>query len=171
MVHLNSNATMPTVHFLALSTYRVRFYGKSAHAAASPWDGKSALSAAQLTFHAIDHLRQRVKPDTRMSYYVVHGGKASNIIPDFVEIQLELRHSNREYLDTVIEKVRNCIKVAAIATETTYFTLHSQEMVVCNSEKAKETIDKGARLIGNTILSLIEKPEIMREMIWQVKMH
>ena len=229
MVHLNSNTTMPKVKFLALSAYRVRFYGKPAHAAASPWEGKNALSAAQLTFHAIDQLRQRVKPDTRMSYYIVHGGKASNIIPDYAEIQVELRHSNRAYLDTVIEKVENCIKGAAIATETSfdiemigypysdmlqnepgieviksvmeemdlpfieeddsmgssdignvsyqcpafhpmlacsndYFTLHSQEMVdVCLSEKSKEVINQGARLIGNTILSLIEKPELLEK--------
>lgn len=228
MVHLNANESVPSVEFLALSAYRVKFYGKPAHAAASPWDGVNALDAAQLTFDAIDKLRQQVHPDTRMSYVLDQGGVATNIIPEYTEIQLELRHSSRDYLNTVREKALNCVKGAAIATGADYevesigydysdmvnnesgvdvirsvmheldipyvegsspgssdignvsyecpafhpmlatsdyyFTLHSQDMVdVVKGDGVKEIIDRGARLIGYTMLHLIENPEVMQQ--------
>ncbi|MFS0780265.1 amidohydrolase [Bacillus sp. 1P06AnD] len=230
MIHMNSNATFPSLRFLALSGFRVKFHGATAHASASPWEGKNALNAAQLTLQAVDMLRQHVLPDTRMSYFIVNGGEASNIIPDFAEIELLLRHSKREYLDTVIDKVKNCIKGACTATGTTYemetlgyhysdmllnepginvirsamkelnvpfmeddgsmmgssdignvsyecpafhpmlatsdqyFALHTQEMVdVMKSEKAKEIIDRGARIIGYTMLNLMADPELMKQ--------
>ena len=65
-------------------------------------------------------LRQRVRPETRIGSYIVNGGMASNVVPDYAEIECCIRHSEREYLDTVVAKVMNCFKGAAIATETTY---------------------------------------------------
>jgi amidohydrolase len=45
MIHMNSNETNPSVHFLALSEMRVSFKGVAAHATAAPWEGENALNA------------------------------------------------------------------------------------------------------------------------------
>ena len=73
-----------------------------------------------LALHAVDMLRQHVRPETRIGSYIVNGGAASNVVPDYAEVECCIRHSEREYLDTVVAKVMNCFKGAAIATETTY---------------------------------------------------
>ncbi len=44
------------------------------HAAISPEEGRSALDAALLSFHAIEMLREHVKDDTRMHYTIRNAG-------------------------------------------------------------------------------------------------
>ena len=120
MVHMASNTSTPNSSFLALDDYRIRFHGKTAHAAQHPWEGKNALNGAMLALHAIDMLRQHILPDSRIGTYIVNGGEASNIIPDYAEIECCIRHTKRSYLNTLVPRIMNCIKGAAIATETTY---------------------------------------------------
>lgn len=119
MLHLmNYNA----IHMdtLALSAFKVQFHGKNAHAAAEPWNGANALNGAQLMLHAVDMLRQHVKPNVRMHAIYTNGGAAPNIVPDEAEIEIYVRADSREYLNEVIPKVEDCAKGAAIATQTTY---------------------------------------------------
>ena len=127
MIHMNSNETNPSVHFLALSEMRVSFKGAPAHAAAAPWDGKNALNAAMLTCNAIDMMRQQLKPDTRVSYIITKGGEASNVIPGEAEMIINMRNSDKFDLERTLEKVMNCIKGASIATETEYTTVKTGE--------------------------------------------
>jgi len=120
MVHVTGDKSGANSRFLALNAYRIAFHGQTAHAAAQPWAGRNALNGAMLALHAMDMLRQHVRPETRIGSYLLHGGSASNVIPDFVDMECCIRHTERAYLNTVIDKVMNCVKGAAIATETTY---------------------------------------------------
>ena len=120
MVHMDGVETRANSDFLALDDYRIVFHGKPAHAAGEPWNGVNALNGMQLALNAIDMLRQQVRPETRIGYYVVAGGRASNIIPDYAEFECCIRHTERTYLDTVVAKVMNCVAGAALATGTTY---------------------------------------------------
>ena len=127
MIHMNSNETNPSVHFLALSEMKVNFKGAPAHAAAAPWEGKNALNAAMLTCNAIDMMRQQLKPDTRVSYIITKGGEASNVIPGEAEMIINMRNSDKFDLERTLDKVMNCIKGASIATETDYTTVKTGE--------------------------------------------
>ena len=120
MVHISPTKTNANSHFLALDDYRIAFHGQTAHAAGEPWNGRNALNGAMLALHGIDMLRQHVRPETRIGSYIVDGGRASNVVPDYAEVECCIRHSERAYLDTVVEKVMKCFEGAAIATETTY---------------------------------------------------
>lgn len=120
MVHMDGVETRANSDFLALDDYRITFHGKPAHAAGEPWNGVNALNGMQLALSAIDMLRQQVRPETRIGYYVVAGGRASNIIPEYAEFECCIRHTERTYLDTVVAKVMNCVAGAALATGTTY---------------------------------------------------
>ncbi|WP_414839165.1 amidohydrolase [Carnobacterium sp. TMP28] len=122
MIHMNSNETLPAVHFLALSEIKVSFKGITSHAAAAPWDGKNALNAAILTTNAIDMMRQQLKPDTRVSYIITNGGQASNVIPGEAEMIINMRNSSKFDLEDTVQKVMNCIKGASIATDIEYTT-------------------------------------------------
>ncbi|MFO7171287.1 MAG: amidohydrolase, partial [Chloroflexota bacterium] len=51
---------------LAMNSFKVNFYGVSAHAAADPYNGRSALDAAQLMDIGVNYLREHVEQDTRI---------------------------------------------------------------------------------------------------------
>src|SRR6187551_841102 len=52
----------------AIIDYNISFKGKSAHAAFDPWNGRSALDAAELFTTGINFLREHVKPSVRLHY-------------------------------------------------------------------------------------------------------
>lgn len=120
MDHASSNFSVCCEKFLALNDYIVKFHGVPAHAASDPWLGKNALNGGMLAIHAMDMLRQHLRPETRMLTIIRNGGSASNVVPDYTELECCVRHSSRPYLNTILPKIMNCFKGAAIATETTY---------------------------------------------------
>ncbi|EGO6122782.1 M20 family metallopeptidase, partial [Enterococcus faecalis] len=118
MIHMNSNQTWPACHFLALSEIRATFTGKTAHAAAAPWQGENALNGALLACNAIDMSRQQMKDGSRISYIIKDGGQASNVIPDKAELIINLRHPNKFTLAENYKKIINCLEGAALATNS-----------------------------------------------------
>lgn len=117
MIHLADRNSIVS-QFLAMDALEFTFTGKSSHAAAAPWQGKNALNGVQLMFHAVDMLRQHVLPETRMHGIISKGGEAPNIVPDKAIARFYIRAPKRDYLNQVAEKVKNCAKGAALATQT-----------------------------------------------------
>lgn len=119
MVHLyNSNLLAPNLQ--ALACYEYTFHGKAAHASAAPWEGVNALNAVQLMFHAIDMMRQHVRPDAQFHGVVRNGGKAPNIVPETASAEFFIRALDKEYLRRLIQQTDRCAEGAAIATGTTW---------------------------------------------------
>ncbi|MEY8369716.1 M20 family metallopeptidase [Anaerovoracaceae bacterium 42-11] len=119
MIHLYDRNQVYT-KLRALDTYTYYFHGKAAHASAAPWDGHNAFNACQLFFHAVDMLRQHVKPDIQMHGIIRNPGEAPNIVPEEVSAEFYIRGFNRPYLNQVIKMLDDCAKGAAIATQTTW---------------------------------------------------
>lgn len=105
---------------MALENFVVTFHGVKSHAAISPDEGRSALDAALLSFHAIEMLREHVKDDTRMHYTVRNAGGPPNVVPDLTIAEYTLRSYSTSYLNTVVERFYNILKGAALMTDTTY---------------------------------------------------
>lgn len=118
MIHCNDTTNYVQYRSLAMDAIEFTFKGQTAHAAGAPWEGRNALNGVQLFFHAIDMLRQHVKPTVRMHGIISHGGEAPNIVPDRASAKFYFRAMERTYLDRVLEKAFNCAKGAAMATET-----------------------------------------------------
>lgn len=119
MVHLyDENLLAPKVQ--ALDSFFYTFHGKTAHASAAPWEGNNALNGVQLMFHALDMLRQHVKPDVRIHGVIRDGGLAPNIVPETASAEFYIRSMDRGYLTELLKKVEDCARGAAIATQTTY---------------------------------------------------
>ena len=92
MVHGGSGGEAhPLYRALALVPVEFDFRGRPAHAAAAPWEGLNALNGLQLFYHALDMLRQHVKPDTRIHGVITKGGDAPNIVPDFAQASFYFR--------------------------------------------------------------------------------
>ena len=79
---------------LAATAVDVEFFGKTAHAASSPWLGRSALDALVLFDHAMALMREHIKPTARIHRMVSKGGAAANIIPDYAKGQYWLRDAD-----------------------------------------------------------------------------
>ncbi len=101
---------------LATASFVVKYFGKAAHAAASPHEGINALDAVMIAFTAISYLRQQVTEDVRMHGFIAHGGEATNIIPEYVEARYLVRAEKRVTVDKISERVRHCFEAGALAT-------------------------------------------------------
>jgi aminobenzoyl-glutamate utilization protein B len=88
------------------------FRGVSAHAAADPWNGRSALDGIEAFTHGINLLREHVRPSVRMHYVIQDGGQVPNVIPDYARLQLWVRDSKRAGVDQVLERVRGIARGA-----------------------------------------------------------
>ncbi|MCL0029594.1 M20 family metallopeptidase [Dehalococcoidia bacterium] len=100
---------------LAIKQIRMKFKGKSAHAAAKPEKGINALDAVIQTFNNINALRQHLTEDVRIHGIITHGGVKPNMVPDYAEAYFYVRALEENYLLEVLEKVKNCAKGAALA--------------------------------------------------------
>ncbi len=107
-----------TTPLLARESLVLSFHGRAAHAAGSPESGLNALDAAVLFFNAVNALRQHLTADVRVHGIISHGGESPNTIPDFTEVKLNVRAETLASLTTVVERVRDCARGAALATGT-----------------------------------------------------
>jgi aminobenzoyl-glutamate utilization protein B len=103
---------------LALDGFSIRFTGRTAHAAANPHSGRSALDAVELTNVAINYLREHMPPEARIHYVIRSGGFAPNIVPDYAAADYRVRERTREDVDRLRERVFNCARGAALMTDT-----------------------------------------------------
>lgn len=67
----------------------------------------------------MDMMRQQVRPETRIGTWIIAGGTASNVIPAFGELEVTVRHTEREYLNGLSEQIKKIFEGAALCTGTT----------------------------------------------------
>ncbi len=103
---------------LAITAVDVEFFGKTAHAAANPWLGRSSLDAVEVFEHAMSLMREHVLPTARLHRVVKDGGLAANIIPDYARVQWFVRDENGERVNEMVGRLRKAADGAALATET-----------------------------------------------------
>ena len=94
------------------------FHGKSAHAAGQPWNGRSALDALLLFAHAVDMMREHIKPHNRLHYVIHNGGEAPNVVPDYARGEFYARSPNTKELKEIVEWYDSAAVGVAKATQT-----------------------------------------------------
>jgi aminobenzoyl-glutamate utilization protein B len=97
---------------------KFRFRGKSAHAAGSPEQGRSAVDALELTAHASELLREHTPDFTRIHHIITAGGNAPNVVPDFAEAFYYIRHPRSDVVRKLYPRLLKCAQAGALATET-----------------------------------------------------
>jgi aminobenzoyl-glutamate utilization protein B len=103
---------------LANKSAKFRFYGLSAHAAASPERGRSALDAVESMNYIVNMMREHVPQETRIHYVITDGGKAPNVVPDFAEVYYYVRHPKKDDVVAIFDRVVKAAQGAALGTET-----------------------------------------------------
>jgi aminobenzoyl-glutamate utilization protein B len=103
---------------LANNSAKFRFKGLSAHAAAAPEAGRSALDGVEAMNTMVNLMREHVPAESRIHYIITSGGKAPNVVPDFAEAYYYARHSDMRVLDGIWDRIVNAAKGAALGTGT-----------------------------------------------------
>ena len=97
---------------------RFRFHGRTAHAAAMPHMGRSALDGVELMNVGVNYLREHVVDNVRIHYVITNGGEVPNIVPDKAEVYYYVRAHLPHQVEEVANRVRKIAQGAAMMTET-----------------------------------------------------
>ncbi len=116
--HASSQNSASASSSLANKSAKFRFYGQSAHAAGAPWRGRSALDGVEAMNDMINMLREHMLPASRVHYVITSGGSAPNVIPDFAESYIYVRHPDPEEVRKLFDRIVLTAEGAAIGTET-----------------------------------------------------
>jgi len=101
-----------------LNSAKFHFKGTTAHAGGDPFNGRSALDAAELMNVGANFLREHVPDITRIHYAFtdVHG--APNVVPDKASVWYFVRALSRESVVETYDRLIKVAKGAAMMTET-----------------------------------------------------
>jgi len=148
--HASSDfSTSYGVNGTAIMSVIFSFRGKAAHAASSPWAGRSALDGVELMNVATNYLREHLFYTHRLHYVVTEGGEAPNVVPDKASVWYYIRNTD-ERLEAMYDRVLDCARGAAIASGTILDTVivltatHQRHL----SKTLAETIQANIELIG-----------------------
>jgi aminobenzoyl-glutamate utilization protein B len=132
-------AVTGTVITSANRKIHVSWRGRTAHAGNSPWDGRSALDAAELFAHGVNLMREHVEPTARMHYIYEVAGVAPNIVPDDARIWMTARDVTTDKVNATTKWLGELAEGTALGTQT----------------KAEFSIDLGmSEMIPNETLAL-----------------
>jgi aminobenzoyl-glutamate utilization protein B len=96
----------------------IEWEGVSAHAAATPWLGRSALHALEVFVVAANMMREQMEPTGRLHYNILEGGVAVNSIPDYSKLIVRYRGKSAENVTEYKNWLIDIAKGAALATQT-----------------------------------------------------
>ena len=96
------------------------FTGVAAHAAGDPYNGRSALDAAELMNVGVNFLREHMKPKESVHYsFSDAGGISPNVVQPTARLVYMVRSDTVRNAKALLKRVDNIAKGAALMTDTT----------------------------------------------------
>lgn len=95
------------------------FNGKTAHAAGSPWSGRSALDGVELMNIAWNMRREHLPLSQRSHYVITNGGGQPNVVPGVASVWYYFRDQKFDSIRELYETGNTISEAAAKATGTT----------------------------------------------------
>ena len=95
------------------------FDGEAAHAAGSPWRGRSAADAVELMNIGWNYLREHLHPLQRSHSVITNGGDQPNVVPSKASIWYYFRNIRYPQIMEMYEKANRIADGAAMMTNTT----------------------------------------------------
>ncbi|MCH7631740.1 MAG: amidohydrolase [Planctomycetes bacterium] len=146
--HPSDKTRADTKSSMALIDFVIEFHGQAAHAAADPWNGRSALDALELFTHGLNMLREHVKPTVRMHYAIVATTPVPNIVPEYTKLWVWVRDWTREGVDDVFQRVKKIADGAAMMAGVDH------ELSVLGGDYELLVNMTGAKLLHKNLLRL-----------------
>jgi len=104
----------------AIVEFIIEFFGKTAHAASDPWNGRSAVAAMELFITGLNRMREFVRPTVRMHYSILNGGDVPNVVPAYARLWCWLRDSKGTGVKQLLERAQHLVQGAAMMAEVDY---------------------------------------------------
>jgi tripeptide aminopeptidase len=98
----------------------MRFHGKPSHAGMYPEEGRSAILAAARAI--VDMPLGRIDDQTSANVGLVDGGSARNIVPEWCELQAEVRSHDHGRVSEVVQQLVDAAAYAAAVSDCTLET-------------------------------------------------
>src|SRR4051794_11150434 len=118
MVH-PADADLLSMSTIAIQQLLVSYEGRSAHAAAFPWEGRNALDAAVLGYVNVAALRQHIEPTERIHGIFTKAGERPNIVPREAAAHWYVRSPTMASLEVLKGRVLTCLEAGALAAGCT----------------------------------------------------
>ena len=99
--------------FLAVTQFEAEFQGSSSHAGARPEAGDNAMQAAATAIQNLYAVPRHADGATRVNVGLIEGGTATNIVPERVTIEGEVRGDTTELMEYMDGKARRVLRSAA----------------------------------------------------------
>lgn len=96
------------------------FKGQSAHSAAAPWRGRSALDAVELMNIGWNYRREHLRLQQRSHYVVTNGGDQPNVVPSSASVWYYFRETEYPRIREMWDVGDKIAQGAALMTNTTY---------------------------------------------------
>ncbi|MBZ5557872.1 MAG: amidohydrolase [Acidobacteriia bacterium] len=101
-----------------LQSVEYTFKGESAHAAANPWRGRSALDAVELMDTGWNFRREHLRLQQRSHYVISNGGDQPNVVPSNAAVWYYFRETDYPHIKELREIGDTMAKAAAMMTNT-----------------------------------------------------
>jgi aminobenzoyl-glutamate utilization protein B len=115
--HPDDETKSDTKSTQAIVDVSVEFFGRAAHAAYDPWNGRSAVDGLEIFTHAVNMMREHIRPSSRMHYAIVKGGDVPNVVPEYGKVWIWLRDEKRDLVDEMLGRLRKMATGAAMAAD------------------------------------------------------
>lgn len=119
--HVSSNLSVSygQARGTGLISVEYTFEGEAAHAAGSPWRGRSAADATELMNIGWQYQREHLDPLHRSHSVITNGGDQPNVVPSQASIWYYFRHVTYPKIMEVYERANKMAEGAALMTNTT----------------------------------------------------
>jgi aminobenzoyl-glutamate utilization protein B len=155
--HPGDQSMADSVTSQAMVDLMVEFQGQAAHAAADPWNGRSALDGVLAFTQGVELMREHMRLTSRVHYVITDGGDVPNVVPEHAKVWIWARDQERTEVEALYARIRKIAEGAALMTGTQAL-VHMQGgswEVLLNLTGAK-LLDANLRWIGSPKFSADE---------------
>jgi aminobenzoyl-glutamate utilization protein B len=110
----------PAMNQNGLVSVEYMFQGESAHAAAAPWRGRSALDAVELMDVGWNFRREHLRLAQRSHYVITNGGDQPNVVPPTASVWYYFREADYDHIMDMWHIGDNMAKGATLMTDTAF---------------------------------------------------
>src|SRR5437762_13394416 len=112
----NLGVTSGQASATGLVSVEYTFKGESAHAAANPWRGRSALDAVELMDVGWNFKREHLRTQQRSHYVITNGGDQPNVVPPVASVWYYFRELDYPHIKELREIGDSMAQGAALMT-------------------------------------------------------
>lgn len=147
--HPDTETTALTQSSQALIDFTVEFFGKASHAAADPWNGRSALDAAELFTDGVNMFREHVRPTVRMHYVIQKGGDVPNVVPEYAKVWMWVRDSKTASVNEILKRIKQMAEGAGMMADVkAVVTIRSGDYELLVNRTGAQALQKNLELLG-----------------------